>query len=68
MNKNHKKPSRFRNNRISVFEILLLLLHHPVLLLVFKQKLYLTLAWWLGVLPVFPSVFQQQLLSQLLPQ
>jgi hypothetical protein len=32
-----KKNSRFRNNRISVLVVLVLLLQHPVLVLVFKQ-------------------------------
>jgi hypothetical protein len=32
-----KKNSRFRNNRISVLVVLVLLLQHPVLVLVLKQ-------------------------------
>jgi hypothetical protein len=46
----------------------MLLLQHPVLMLVFKQKLYVSLASWLGRLTSYFPVFQQQLLSQLLPQ
>jgi hypothetical protein len=34
---NTQKNSRFRNNRISVLVVLVLLLQHPVLVLVFKQ-------------------------------
>jgi hypothetical protein len=33
-----KKPSRFKNNRISVLIVAMLLLHHPVLVLVFKHR------------------------------
>jgi hypothetical protein len=47
-NKHIKKNSRFRNNRISVLVVLVLLFQHPVLVLVFKQKLCLSLARWLG--------------------
>jgi hypothetical protein len=47
-----KKNSRFRNNRISVL-VLVLLLQHPFLVLVFKQKLCLSLTWWLGRLASF---------------
>jgi hypothetical protein len=45
--KQTQKNSRFRNNRISVLVVLVLLLQHPVLVLVFKQKLCLSLARWL---------------------
>jgi hypothetical protein len=42
--KNHtKKPFRFRNKIISVLVFLVLLLQHPVLVLVFKQRLCLSL-------------------------
>jgi hypothetical protein len=38
--KTNKKPSRLRNNRISVLVYVLeLLLQHPVLVLAYKQKL-----------------------------
>jgi hypothetical protein len=43
-----KKNSRFRNNLISVFVVVVLLLQHPVLVLVFEQDLCLSLARWLG--------------------
>jgi hypothetical protein len=55
------------NNRIAVLVVLLFLLQHPGLMLVFKQKLYRSLARWLGRLASFFS-FQWQLLSHLLPQ
>jgi hypothetical protein len=67
-NKHTQKTSRFRNNRISVLVVLVLLLQNPVLVLVFKQRLYLSLARCLGSLTSFSSVFQRQLLDQLLPQ
>jgi hypothetical protein len=60
--------SKFRNSRISVSVVLVLLLQHPVLVLVFKWKLCLSLARWFWCLASFSSVFQWQLLSQLLPQ
>jgi hypothetical protein len=41
--------------------------HHPVLVLVFKQRICLSLTKWLGNLVSFSSVFQWQLLSQLFP-
>jgi hypothetical protein len=63
---NTHKNSRFRNNRISV--LVLLLLQHPVLVLVFKQGFCLSLTRLLGNLTSFSSVFQWQLVSQLLPQ
>jgi hypothetical protein len=68
INTHTKKNSRFRNNRISVLVVLMLLFQHPVLVLVFKQRLSLSLVRWLGNLASFSSVFQWQLLSQLLPQ
>jgi hypothetical protein len=44
-----KKYSRFKNNQISVLVyVLVLLFQHPVLVLVFKQKLCGSLARWLG--------------------
>jgi hypothetical protein len=52
----HKKNSRFRNNSISVLVVLVLLFQHPVLVLLFKQKLCLSLARWLGRLPSFFSL------------
>jgi hypothetical protein len=43
------KNSTFRNNRISILVwVLVLLLQHPILVLVFKQKLCHSLARWLG--------------------
>jgi hypothetical protein len=66
----HTKKLQVQENRISVFvvlvlflqhPVLVLFLQHPVLVLVFKQKLCLSLA-------SFFSVFQCQMLSQLLPQ
>jgi Mg2+/citrate symporter len=57
----HTKKLQVQENRISVFVVLVLFLQHPVLVLVFKQKLCLSLASF------FP-VFQCQMLSQLLPQ
>jgi hypothetical protein len=64
-----KKNSSFRNNRISVLVVLVLLFKHSILMLVFKQKLCLSLTRWLGRLTsFFFPVFQWQLLSQLLPQ
>jgi succinate dehydrogenase hydrophobic anchor subunit len=51
-NKQTNKNSRFRINRISVLVVLVLLLQLPVLLLVFKQKIYLSIikrlacGWW----------------------
>jgi hypothetical protein len=41
--KHIKKNSRLRSNRISVVVVLVLLLQHPVVVLVFKQKLCLSL-------------------------
>jgi hypothetical protein len=56
------------SNRISVLVVLVLLLQHPFLVLVFKQKLCLSLARWFERLASFFSpILQQQLLSQLLP-
>jgi hypothetical protein len=49
------KKFRFRNKRISVLVVLVLLLQHPVLVLVFKQMLYLSFARWLGRLTNFLS-------------
>jgi hypothetical protein len=46
---NTQKNPRFRNNRISDLVVLVLLLQHPVLVLVFKQKLCLSLTRWLPV-------------------
>jgi hypothetical protein len=48
LERKRKKNSRFRNHRISVSVVMVLLLQHPVLLLVFKQKLCLSLSMWLG--------------------
>jgi hypothetical protein len=39
----HTKTYRFRSNRISVLVVLMLLLHHPALVLVFKQRICLNL-------------------------
>jgi hypothetical protein len=62
------KNSRFRNNRILVlFQVLVLLLQHPILVLVFKQKFCHSLARWLGSVYFFSSVFQRHLLGHLLP-
>jgi hypothetical protein len=48
-NKQANKNSRFRKSRITVlFYVLVLLLQHPILVLVFKQKLCCHLAKWLG--------------------
>jgi hypothetical protein len=66
--KKKKKNSRFRKNRISVLVILVLLLQNPLLVLVFKQRICLSLTKWLGSLANFFSVLQLQLLSLLLPQ
>jgi hypothetical protein len=45
---NKQKNSPFRNKRISVLVyVLVLLLQHPVLVLIFKQKLCHSLSWWL---------------------
>jgi hypothetical protein len=44
--KKKEKNTRFRNNEVSVFIVLLLLLQHPVLVLVFKQKLCHSLIRW----------------------
>jgi hypothetical protein len=49
----HKLNSRFKNNRISVLVILVLLFLHPVLVLVCKQKLCLSFTRWLGRLTSF---------------
>jgi hypothetical protein len=46
----HTRKSRYRNNRLSFLVVLVLLLHYPVLVLVFKQSLCLSLARWLGSL------------------
>jgi hypothetical protein len=61
-----KKNSRFRNNRISVLVVLVLLLQYPVLVLVFITVL-VSLGGWGDWSDFFP-VFQLQLLSHLLPQ
>jgi hypothetical protein len=45
---NTQKNSKVRNNRISVLVVLVLLLEHPVLGLVFKQKFCLSLSRWLS--------------------
>jgi hypothetical protein len=52
-NKQTQKNSTFRNNRISVLVVLVLLLQYPTLVLVFKQWLCLSLARWLGSLTSF---------------
>jgi hypothetical protein len=45
--KQTNKNSRFRTNRISgLVEVVVLLLQYPVLVLVFKQKVCLSLARW----------------------
>jgi uncharacterized membrane protein len=51
--RNTQKHSRFRNNRISVLVVLVLLLQHPVLVLIFKQRLHLSFARWLGSVASF---------------
>jgi hypothetical protein len=56
-NKHTQKNSRFSNNRISVLVVLVLLFQHPLLVLVFKQKLCLSLARWLGILASFVFFF-----------
>jgi hypothetical protein len=57
------KNFRFRNNRISILVwVLVLLLQHPILVLVFKQKLCDSLARWWGSVWLsfffFPSLSQ----------
>jgi hypothetical protein len=51
--KQTQKNSRFRNTRISVLVVLVLLLQPLVLVLIFKQRLCLSLPKWWGVSPVF---------------
>jgi hypothetical protein len=50
---NTQKNSRFRNKRISVLVVLVLVLQHLVLVLVFKQGLCHSLTRWLGSLSNF---------------
>jgi hypothetical protein len=61
---NTHKDSTFRNNRVSALVVLVLLLQYPELVLIFKQRLCISLARCLGSLTSFSSVFQWQLLSQ----
>jgi hypothetical protein len=60
----------FRNNKISVLVILVLLLQYPVLVLVFKQELYHSLSRWLGQEMSFVNrclpYFRQRLITHLL--
>jgi hypothetical protein len=62
------KNSKFWNNSISVLVVLVLLLQPPVLVLVFNIGFLLVSPRGWGDSPVFVPVFQQQMLSQLLPQ
>jgi hypothetical protein len=52
-NKQTHKKFQFSNKIISVVVVLVLLLQHPVLVIVFKQKLCLSLAKWLVRLTSF---------------
>jgi predicted ferric reductase len=51
--RNTQKYSRFRNNRISIYVVVVLLLQHPVLVLLFQKRLCLSLTTWLGNLERF---------------
>jgi hypothetical protein len=66
-NKHTIKIPSFRMYRISLLVVLVLLLHYPALVLAFKQRLCVSLTRYLRSLASFSSVFQWQLLSQLLP-
>jgi hypothetical protein len=52
---NTQKKFQVQNNTISVLVVLVLLLQNPVVVLVFKQRLGLSLTRWLGSLTSFFS-------------